>query len=195
MFEFNPPFRRAVPSDACALAELVNDAGEGVPLHVWNGLAGPGQTGWDIGRMRSAQGLGCFSYRNSIMIDHEGEPAGCLVGEPLPLEPAAIDDDTPAVIRPLHELQNLDREIWYVSALAVLPQFRRKGLGTALLGLADRLGDTAGRPCMGVITADTNTAARRLYEHCGYRMKAVRPMVKNGWAHQGENWVLMTKTL
>lgn len=145
--------------------------------------------------MRSARGLGCFSYRNSIMIDHEGEPAGCLVGEPLPLRPAAIDGDTPAVIRPLHELQNLDRNIWYVSALAVLPQFRRKGLGTALLGLADRLGDTAGRRCMGVIAADTNTAARRLYEHCGYRMKAVRPMIKNGWAHQGENWVLMTKSL
>ena len=37
--------------------------------------------------------------------------------------------------------------------------------------------------------------ARRLYERCGYGALAARPMVKDDWVNDGNNWVLLTKQL
>ena len=68
-----PPFRSARGEDAPLLAELVNYAGEGLPLYLWGKLAGPGQTAWDVGRQRAAREEGSFSWRNAVIIEHEGE--------------------------------------------------------------------------------------------------------------------------
>ena len=57
MPNLTPPIRRAVADDARALADLVNFAGEGMPLHLWRGLAEPGASEaeiWEIGRARQA---------------------------------------------------------------------------------------------------------------------------------------------
>jgi hypothetical protein len=32
-----------------------------------------------------------------------------------------------------------------------------------------------------------------LYERCGYREPALRPMVKEGWQNPGDSWVLLIK--
>ena len=96
---------------------------------------------------------------------------------------------------PLQELENLEPATWYVNVLAVLPQYRNRGLGTKLLSLADETGRRLGKRGMSVIVSDVNHGARRLYERCGYRAVAARPMVKDGWINDGENWVLLTKTL
>ena len=49
-----PGLRAARPDDAPALAELVNFAGEGLPLYLWGKMAEAGQTAWDVGRIRAA---------------------------------------------------------------------------------------------------------------------------------------------
>lgn len=82
-----------------------------------------------------------------------------------------------------------------MNVLEVLPQFRGQGLGTALLSLADETGRTLGKRGMSVIVSDVNRGASRLYERCGYRTAATRPIVKEGWINEGENWVLLTKIL
>ena len=38
-----PPFRRATPDDATALAELIDFAGEGLPTYLWAKMAEPGE--------------------------------------------------------------------------------------------------------------------------------------------------------
>ena len=38
----NPTFRPATSDDAIVLAELVNYAGEGMPLYLWSQMAEPG---------------------------------------------------------------------------------------------------------------------------------------------------------
>ena len=48
---------------------------------------------------------------------------------------------------------------------------------------------------LSIIVSDGNAAARRLYERCGYRLAATRPMVKEGWESTGANWLLMVKGL
>ena len=82
---------------------------------------------------------------------------------------------------------------WYVNVVAAYPEQRGKGYGTALLGLAERFGRATGKCGMSIVVADSNTGARLLYERCGYRELARRPMVKNGWQHPGTDFVLLTK--
>ena len=44
-----------------------------------------------------------------------------------------------------------------------------------------------------LIVSDANRGARRLYERLGYEEVASRPMVKEQWRSDGENWVLMIR--
>lgn len=84
---------------------------------------------------------------------------------------------------------------WYVHVLAAYPEYRGRGAGSALLGLADRLAAAAGKQVLSLIVSDTNTDARRLYESWGYREAGQRRMVKEQWQHPGANWVLLRKDL
>jgi len=190
-----PPFRGATIDDAPVLAELVNQAGDGMPLYLWGRMAQPGETAWDVGRRRAARAEGSFSYRNATIIERDGQCAGCLIGYEIPDHPEPIADDLPAMFRPLQELENLAPGTWYVNVLAVRPQHRGKGLGTKLLGLADERARILAKRGLSVIVSDANLGARRLYERCGYREGARRAMVKEGWENAGTRWVLLTKAL
>ena len=187
--------RAATPDDATALAELINFAGEGMPLYLWKKLAEPGESAWDIGRARARRTEGAFSYRNAHVIEVGGRIAAMLLGYGLPDQPVEIADDMPAMFVPLQELENIAPGSWYVNVLAAYPDHRGKGLGTKLLNLAEDLARAAGRQTMSIIVADANAGARRLYEKCGYIEVASRPMVKEDWVNPGENWVLLIKEL
>jgi ribosomal protein S18 acetylase RimI-like enzyme len=193
MTDLRPPFRAATPADAQALAELVNYAGDGLPLFLWSKLAEPGETAWEVGRRRAAREEGSFSYRNATIIEHGGACAGCLIGYEIPEIPNPVPPDMPAMFVPLQELENLAPATWYVNVLAVQPQFRRTGLGTRLLALAEATAMSLGRRGLSVIVSDDNSGARRLYERCGFAVRATRPIVKDDWSGPGDNWVLMTK--
>jgi ribosomal protein S18 acetylase RimI-like enzyme len=191
----DPPFRAALIEDAPILAELVNYAGDGLPLHLWSKMAAPGESAWEVGRRRAARPEGGFSYRNATIIEHRGACAGCLIGYEIPETPEPIGSDLPAMFVPLQDLENLAPATWYVNVLAVRPQFRSLGLGTRLLDFADETGHARGKRGMSVIVSDGNPGARRLYQRCGYREAAARTMVKDDWQNDGRNWVLLTKAL
>ena len=188
--------RKATRKDAAAMADLINFAGEGLPLYLWQQMMEPGETAWEVGRMRARREEGGFSYRNTMLMEAHGTVAASLIGYPLPDAPEAIDHDTmPAMFVPLQELENLVPGTWYVNVLSAYPQWRGQGFGTELLALADRLGREAGAAGMSIIVSDANHGARRLYERAGYGFVDQRPMVKEGWENDGENWVLLAKRL
>lgn len=188
-------FRPATRGDAAVLAELVNDAGQGLPLYLWEQMKEPGESAWDVGRRRAARDEGAFSWRNAIVIECEGEAAGCLIGYGIAEAPEPIPDDFPVMFRPLQALENLAPGSWYVNVLAVLPVFRNRGFGRRLLARAEEIARAERRGGMSLIVADANAGARRLYERVGYREAARRPMVKEGWAGEGRHWLLLTKPL
>jgi len=195
MIALRPPFRPAVIEDADILAELVNYAGEGLPLYLWSTLAQGNEDPWDVGRWRAAREEGSFSYRNAAIIEHDGQCAGALIGYEIPDAPEPVPDDMPAMFVPLQQLENLAPATWYVNVLAVRPQYRNAGLGTGLLDLAQRTAQALNRRGLSVIVSDANGGARRLYERCGYRQRAMRPMIKDAWENEGRRWVLLTKEL
>jgi ribosomal protein S18 acetylase RimI-like enzyme len=190
------PIRPACKEDAPALAELVNMAGEGLPLYLWAKMAETGEDPWEIGRRRALRESGSFSYRNAIVLERAGEVVGALVGYPLPDQPEPIDyEQMPAMFVPLQELENLASGTWYVNVLAVRPEERGRGVGGQLLSAADEITSAAGKTGLSIIVSDANTGARRLYGSHGYNEVATRPMVKEQWENPGQNWVLLVKRL
>ena len=91
MTEFVPPCRKATADDALALAELINFAGEGMPLYLWEKMAEPGETVWDVGQRRARREEGGFSYRNAVLSEQDGRVASVLIGYALPDQPETID--------------------------------------------------------------------------------------------------------
>lgn len=195
MVDLASPFRKASPADARALADLVHFASEGLAHYLWTRIAPPGVDPWAVGRERARREAGSFSYRNAVVAESEGRVAAGLIGYPL----ADITEPTPAnlppIVVPLQELEDLVPGTWYVNVLAAYPQHRGKGYGTALLAIAEQLARQTRRRGMSMIVADTNTGARRLYERSGYREVSRRRMVKEGWQHPGEEYVLLSKRL
>ncbi|MEM9499178.1 MAG: GNAT family N-acetyltransferase [Pseudomonadota bacterium] len=192
MIELNPPLRLANETDAPELAELVNFAGEGLPFHIWSGLAGDGEDPWDIGRKRQAD-----KARDGqiIVVDPgKGAVAG-LTGYVIGPDPVPIASDFPALFRPLQELENEAPETWYVNVLACYPEHRKKGYGTRLLNVAERLCKAEGLQRLSLIVAGNNTGANRLYESLGYIRTAERPCVRDSWATDTETWNLLIKSL
>jgi len=186
--------RPASPEDAPALAELINFAGEGLPLYLWERMAEPGEDAWDVGRRRARREQGSFSYRNAVVAERDGRIAGALVAYRIADAPEPIDPkEVPAMFVPLLELENLALGTWYVNVLAVYPDFRGQGIGSRLLEVASRQAREGGCRGESIIVSDANEGACRLYERCGFRRVAARPMVKDDWENPGRNWVLLTK--
>jgi ribosomal protein S18 acetylase RimI-like enzyme len=195
MFYPKLPFRAATAGDAEELSELVNMAGDGLPLYLWSKMAEPEEDPWEVGRRRARREQGSFSYQNAVMLEHEGEVAGCLIGYKLPDKIEPMDPDMPAMFVPLQELENLAPATLYVNVLAVFPRYRGRGFGTALLGVADELATNTHADRLSIIVSDANHGARRLYRRCGYVETATCRMIKEDWDNPGQNWVLLVKNL
>ena len=190
------PVRSATIADAAALADFVNMAGEGLPLHLWKGMAGPGEDAWEVGRRRATRESGSFSYRNAVLLEERGSVVACLIGYRLPDAPEPIDyAKMPPIFVPLQELENLTPGTWYVNVLACHPEERGKGYGARLLSEADERAAQTGCGGLSIIVSDANEGACRLYERHLYREIARRPMVKEDWKNPGKSWVFLTESL
>lgn len=187
--------RAATPADATALAELINYAGEGMPLYLWGRMAAPGQDPWEVGRARALREQGGFSYRNAFVAEIGDAVAACLVGYPLAETPEPIDPATPSMFVPLLELEALVPGTWYVNVLATYPELRGRGIGGELLDFAAKLAKQSSLSRLSLIVSNGNHGARRLYERKGYRKLDERPMIKEGWRNDGTSWELLAKDL
>lgn len=182
--------RRATPGDAELIAVLANQAGEGMPLLVWQGLSEPGSDPWAIGRARAAGEEAGISWRNAWIAEVDAEPAGLLIAYRQPDAAEPVDPEMPAMFVPLQELENEAPGTGYVYMLSTMPALQGRGVGGRLLDFAERY---AGPKGMSLIVSDANGGARRLYERHGYRVAARRTMVKEGWDNPGREWLLMVK--
>ena len=122
--------RPASPSHAAAMTELINLAGEGLPLHFWSLIAKPGEDPWQIGKDRAMRDSGSFSWRNAHVVEANGQVASLLVTYAIGDKPEPIDRSTiPSIFVPLQELENLALNTQYVNVLATRPDFRCRGFG------------------------------------------------------------------
>ena len=188
--------RPALAQEAAPLAALMNMAGEGIPLYLWTRMAEPGQDPMDVGAGRVRRDQGGFSYRNTFVAEVDEAMGGMLLSYRLddPYEVGSLDE-YPEVVRPLVELEAMAPGSWYINAVAVSPDFRRRGVGTALMNYAEELARDAGTAEISLIVADENRGAVDLYQKLGFQRRGSRPVVGfPGFAHAG-NWSLLVKSM
>lgn len=186
--------RAATPNDADAMAKLINLAGEGFPVYLWESMIEGDETVWDVGRRRAQREEGGFSYRNTYVAVGEDQIMGAITAYAQPDTIDPVDPAvTPAMFVPILELEGLAPGSWYINVLAVFPPFRNLGLGSVLVRAAEQHARDAGKRTVSIIASDGNPGAVRLYERLGYQVRATRTMIKDGWDNPGKNWILLTK--
>ena len=101
-----------------------------------------------------------------VVAEVEGEIAACLVGYRLddPYDLAGLEE-IPPLVRPLVLLEAKAPGSWYVNVLATFPEFRQRGLGTALLGIAEEKARAGSAPALSVIVAAENVRASAPLRH------------------------------
>jgi ribosomal protein S18 acetylase RimI-like enzyme len=163
---------------------------------MWSTLAAPGQSTLEVGRERARREEGGFSYRNAIVAEIGGEIAATLVGYRLddPYDLGGLDEPH-ELVRPLVRLEARAAGSWYVNVLATFPEYRRQGIGSGLLAIAEERAREEGAPALSVIVGGWNEAAARLYANAGYSALAREPAILfPGCPHRGD-WVLMVRPL
>lgn len=191
-----PTFRCATLADACALAVLVDIAGEGAANWLWHSLARPGQSALEVGRERARRAEGGFSYRHATLAEIGGEIAAGLIVYPLddPYDLTGLGD-MPPLAQPLVRLEAQAPGSWYVNVLATFPEFRGQGIGAKLLAIAEEKAREAGANTASIIVGSWNAGAIRLYQRAGYRTVASEPAVLPPDFPQSGDWSLLTRPL
>ena len=176
-------FRPARPSDVVRLGEIINDP---PPLAAVR-IAGSAERAIEAGRIFARAHINP-SVTNTIVAEEAGAPIGLVDGcrdwrEPS-VGPGLIIQLLPSLLRVVGA-----RGLWrfahsrgcwsrvsfdvpagsyYISELDVAASHRNRGIGAALLAIAEDRARAAGATQMSLTTTIDNPA-RRLYERTGYR--------------------------
>jgi ribosomal protein S18 acetylase RimI-like enzyme len=189
--------RQARVSDALDLACLIDCASRGLALWLWSTLRGAGQSSIEVGRHRiRTLTASPLHYAAFTVAEIDGAVAGALTGRLIPLRYERGDSaDLPEVYAPLLELEAVAAGSWYLNVVAVYPEFRGQGLGSALLRKAEEIARLADAPQISLIVEEANAGALKLYLQTGFRESKRRPFIPfPGSADRGD-WILLRKDI
>ena len=193
----NVRFRQARESDALDLSCLIDCASRGLALWFWSTLRAPGQSAIEVGRHRIRSVTASpLHYGTFVVAEVDGSLAGALTGRLIPLPYQRGDSaDQPDVYGPVLELEALAAGSWYLNVVAVYPEFRGRGIGSALLGEAEEIARQAGAAHLSLLVEEANGAALRLYLKHGFREWARRPYIPFPGSTDVGDWLLLGKDL
>jgi ribosomal protein S18 acetylase RimI-like enzyme len=170
-------FRAATTEDRYELACLFRIASSGVADYMWSRLAPkyPGLTPLEIGARRFAREEGNFSHKNCVVAEQDGAVIGMLFT--FPIEEGREADGEPAdpILKPYEELEIPGS--FYICALALLPGFRDRGVGTKMLSIARKQASEGGFGTLSLLVFERNEGAVRLYERNGFEVADRAPVV------------------
>ena len=183
-------------SDAGALVHLINIAGEGLPEYLWAQMCEAGEAPLSFGKKRAERVEGGFSFRNAQVVRVNEDIAGMLLSYRQD-DPYDVGDPTELleVVRPLVLLEAQAPGSWYINALAVHENYRRRGVARALMQEAEKLANENDVSSMSIIVSSENESAKALYTSVGYRIKAALPISPWGNGSPEGSWELMVKQL
>ena len=190
--------RPATRSDASEIALLVNIATHGGMIRGWahDDEAKDTYDPIEVGRLDMLKDdEDGFNWRSVTMAETpDGEIAGMLLGYREPDDKRRVPKDAMSFLVPILELEYEAVGTWFVSMLGVHIRWRSKGVGSALLDVAEIKRAQSHARGVSLIVEDTNTDARRLYDRRGFAVRDQRPMGRypDGTA-PGKNWLLMVK--
>ena len=177
--------REGKTEDAAVLRRVFEEASHGLAQYLWDvSLAGePDRDRAILDRMACKIADPAARFR---VCEVYGVPAGGILSYEKDDTPEDAGDCGP-LLRALVEAENDLTGTHYINALAVFPEFRRRGIAR---GLIDDVAAGAWQP-LSLIAADVNADALRLYEAMGFETVRRHAMAKEGWDGAGEAWLSM----
>jgi ribosomal protein S18 acetylase RimI-like enzyme len=190
--------RPARKNDAVELAVLMDIASQGLVSGVWRNVAGPEVSLFEIGRARVRESVKLPShFTNWTVAESVDEICGAYAGYVVP-DPYDAGDTIglSAAYQPVLQLEAMARGCWFLMAIAVYVEFRRKGLGTALLRSAEAEARSCRVSRMALTVSSSNDAARRLYDRSGFAEWSRRKRHDDGLSPgDAAEWILLAKEL
>jgi ribosomal protein S18 acetylase RimI-like enzyme len=161
--------RPAAPDDSALIGAMLVEAGGGVFEVLLEGLV-PDVTPAQMLAQMARDEEGPFSYRQTRVAEVAGTPAGILMTFPAVWfdqpPPQTIPAERHVYLNTMRSI--LDRESFYVAALAIAPAFRRRGLGGLLLAEAFEQTRAAAFPRTTLHVWAGNSSALALYLRLGF---------------------------
>jgi ribosomal protein S18 acetylase RimI-like enzyme len=177
-----PSYRPAVAGDSRFIAEMIDVSSDGVSLIEWTeaARAAGDRTALDVGADMYAAEEDDYSYRNCMLAQVGGHRAGLLLSFPLHArDPADVVASPPFdasdVFAPFKYLEA--PETWYICGVAVLPDHRGHGIGTALMNIAGQLARDHGYDRLSLVVFEKNVTALNLYRRLGYEVIDRAPII------------------
>lgn len=179
--------RDASPQDAAILRRVFELAGHGLAETFWRKAHTPGTDFDRLVEDRMAKKIADPANRFRIALIG-GVPAGGVLSYDKTDDPEEPGDAGP-MLRALIEAENDLLATHYINALAVFPFFRKRGIGEALVR------DVAAHTTrdLGLIAADGNPDALRLYRRFGFEDVARHAMEAEDWTPNGRYWISMIR--
>jgi len=191
--------RPARPADARQIADLIAISSEGIATIEWQQQADEENCSpLDIGERIYQIPQQGYSYNSATIVEKNTVIAGMLLAFPMPdssprnpeKRPRANDDNVFAPYIYLEEPNS-----WYICGVAFYSEHRGQGLGTKLMGLANRQAKANGISQLSLIAFEENTDAVRLYRRLGYEVVDRAPVVPHPIIKYGGDALLMTRTV
>lgn len=188
-----PIIREATADDAAFLVRVIDMASEGLVPALWDEMAPEGTDGSAVGLAMVTADDGEFSHRHGLVLEEDGAVLGGMIGYRLPTMPEPAEPEVPEAFVALKELETLAPGHWYINFVAMVPESRGKGLGTALLDEAEARARNCGCPGIALVVAASNAGAIRAYARAGYRERARRPFDLSDFGLEPTEALMMVK--
>ena len=190
-------FRTATEDDCTELALIRDIAGRRMPSYLWSQEVGQGQSYFEYGREIIRTDMNSNSYfKNWLVAESQSKFVGAFFGfsvdEPYPEFDLAT---VPECFRPCVELERVASGCWLLQAIAILPQYRGKGLARQLLDKAESVARNSGTNRIALQVEEVNEVAFKTYQKNGYIEVDRRPYVHFPGSDDTGDVVLMWKEL
>jgi len=161
---------------------MIDISSDGIALIEWTEapLSAGERTALDIGARIYASEEGDYSYRNCCIAELADRRIGMLLDFPMPArDPSDLVSPPPFdgtdVFAPYKYLEAPGT--WYICGVALLPDYRGRGIGTGLMQMARQRARQHGYKQLSLVVFEENTAAVRLYRRLGYETIKRAPIV------------------
>ena len=190
-------FRTATEDDCTELALILDVAGRRLPSYLWSQDTGQGQSCFEYGREKIRTDTNRNSYfKNWLVAEFQDKFVGAFFGFSVDDPYPEIDlDAVPECFRPCIELERVARGCWLLQAIAILPQYRGKGLARQLLGKAENVARDSGTNRIALQVEEVNEIAFKTYQKNGYIEVDRRPYIPFPGSDDTGDYVLMWKEL
>lgn len=190
-------FRTATEDDCTELALIRDIAGRRMPSYLWSQEVGQGQSYFEYGREKIRTDANYNGYfKNWLVAESQSKFVGAFFGFSVEDPYPEIDlDAVPECFRPCIELERVASGCWLLQAIAILPQYRGKGLARQLLDKAESVARDSGTNRIALQVEEVNEVAFKTYRSNGYVEVDRRPYVHFPGSKDTGDVVLMWKEL